>query len=285
MATKTRSIEREIFIDADIETVWRAITEAREIVHWFAPIAESKPGVGGYIQLDWNLNAADPSHDVRTKSPCHIVEWEAPHRLLMTWRDAPGGEHELPVEIRLSRRDSGTLLRLVHSGFLSDASWDEEFESHGRGWSYELRSLRFYLEHQLGRTRRYVLDRFPISGDVAASWRAAVGTEGAFRVALDGLAEGAEFLLGLPNGATTGAELLFAFKERDFVAIASVLQGGLFRLALETLAGVPEIRVWAFSWNLSDTELRALATPMFAALRARVTAARSKSRLEAGPED
>ncbi|MCZ6655981.1 MAG: SRPBCC domain-containing protein [Gammaproteobacteria bacterium] len=259
-----RSIEKELWIDAAPEDVWRAFTDAQEIVNWFAPRAESQPGVGGYIELAWDLKAVQPSR-------CHILEWRPHAHLLMTWRDAPGGEHELPVELTLAKQDGGTLLRLVHSGFLSDASWDEEYESHGRGWSYELRSLKYYVEHHFGRARQLVMERLPVSGDGKAAWQAIVGPSGAFRV-LDGLAEGAEFVLGLPTGETTSAELMFAVKDRDFVATVSMLQGGLFRLALELISGVPEVWIWAFSWQLSDAELKTLTLPIFEAIRERLSA-------------
>ncbi len=264
--TDTRSIERELFINADIEQVWEAFTEARHIVNWFAPIAESEPGPGGFIRLNWDMKSVEPGH-------CHILDWQPPHRLVMTWRDAPGGQHELPVLLELARRDGGTLLRLVHSGFLSDASWDEEFDSHGRGWSYELRSLRYYLERQFGRPRRYVMQRLRLPDrDPAAGWLATVGAAGEFRVAMEGLAEGAEILLGLPGGPNTAAEILFAHPGKDFAATAAILRGGVFRLAMETMTGVPEIWVWAFSWELERPELEALMAPVYAALEARLRA-------------
>jgi uncharacterized protein YndB with AHSA1/START domain len=269
MTKETRSIEREVFIEADPERVWHALTDAEEIVKWFALKAETQPGVGGYISLSWDLKAVEPDR-------CHILEWDPGKHLLMTWRDAPGGDNELPVEITLIRRQGGTLLRLVHSGFLSDASWDEEYESHGRGWSYELRSLKYYLERQFGRSRQYVLQRFPLHGDRGATWSDVVGPSGAFAVGSDDLPEGAEFRLRLPTGATTSAELLYFLDGRDFVATARILQGGLFRIALEMISGEPEVWIWAFSWQLGQEAIRAIVQPVFDAVAERL-AGRPKS--------
>jgi hypothetical protein len=186
----------------------------------------------------------------------------------MTWRDPPGGEHELPVEIRLERREGGTLLRLVHSGFLTDESWDEEYEGHSRGWSYELRSLRHYLERYPGRRRRYALARFPLDDD--DHWRAVVGPEGAFTHPEPRPVAEQRFPLTLPGGTTTQAELVFALDGHDFVAACDVLRGGLFRLALEHGSGVPTAWVWGFSWQRSAAELENVAGPMYEALGKRI---------------
>ncbi len=264
MTNKTRTIERDLVIDADPATVWRTITSAEEIGRWFAPFADSVTGVGGHIDLSWM--------EGESLSRCHITEWNPPERLRMSWRDAPGGTHELPVEITLESRGGSTFLRLVHSGFLSDASWDDEFDSHARGWTYELRSLKYYIEEHLGRDRRFTCKRYRLEGDPAVHWRELVGPSGAFGVALDGLAEGADFLLDLPTGELTRANLVLALKDRDFVATAAALQGGIFRLALEFFTGTPEIWVWAFSWQHSEEDLKTLMTPIYAAIESRLRA-------------
>ena len=202
----------------------------------------------------------------------------------MTWRDAPGGEHELPVDIRLQRVDGGTVLRLMHSGFLSDASWDEEYESHARGWSYELASLKYYLEEQLGRTRHFVMRRLPLYGDRIQAWRAVVGSCGLFRPEREKLSVGESFQLALPSGMATGAKLVLALADQDFVAIADVLEGGLFRFALEEAASQPELWIWAFSWRLAEQQLEALMRPCFDAIEERLAAVRAVSSPSSGVE-
>jgi uncharacterized protein YndB with AHSA1/START domain len=264
MTDETRSIEREIVIGADPERVWQAITEAEEIVNWFALEADSEPGIDGYIDLRWNLK----SHEA---GRCHILEWDPGRRLLMTWRDGPAGDHPLPVEIRLERREGGTLLRLVHSGFLADESWDEEYESHGRGWSYELRSLRHYLERYPGRRREHVLARFPVGDDPERAWRTVAGPAGAFGYREEGAAKGGRFPLVLPDGTSSTAELVFAFHGRDFVVASDVLRGGLFRLALERLSGTPQLWIWAFSWRMSGADLEAVVRPIYEAVHDRMS--------------
>jgi len=76
MNDKTRNIEVELPIAESPETVWRAITEADEIVRWFALRAESEPGVGGHIGLSWNLKEFEPGVVVRVCADSPLVEPE-----------------------------------------------------------------------------------------------------------------------------------------------------------------------------------------------------------------
>jgi len=253
----TRKIDESLFINATPEQVFAAFTEAEHLMRWFAPHARSQPGVGGFINLAWdagNLN-----------KDCEIVEWEPGTHLLMNWYAGPDGDHCLPVALDLVASGGGTRLRLVHSGFLSDASWDDEFESHARGWRYELRSLKYYLEQCFGLQRQFVMQRFQVAGDLSRAWSALLGEQGVFTFLRDAgeQVQTSSGRLRLPGGVLTAAEVIYELPDRDFAAIAQILDSGLFRFALETVAGQPEIWVWAFSWHLAERELDTLVRPWF----------------------
>ncbi len=254
MSKATRAIERELFIEAEPDVVFDAFTQAEHIMAWFAPHARSAPGVGGFINLTWNSG--------ETNKDCEILEWDPGSHVLMNWYAGPDGDTRLPVDVRLERRGGGTVLRLVHSGFLSDESWDDEYDSHGRGWSYELRSLKYYVERQLGRARQFVFRRIPLTGG-AAALTGLIGPDCPFGADAAELAEGDRFTLRLPDGSSTAAEVMYELADKDFVAFADVLEGGLFRFAFETFAGAPELWIWAFSWQLAEKELEALVGPWF----------------------
>ena len=64
-----------------------------------------------------------------------------------------------------------------------------------------------------------------------------------------------------------------AMQGKDLATTLCVLNGGVLRLALENMTGVPEIWMWAFSYHLSDTELADLTRPWFDAVRERVARA------------
>ena len=46
----TRTQQHEIVIDAPLEAVWKAITDAEELTRWFVEEAKVVPGVGGTIE-------------------------------------------------------------------------------------------------------------------------------------------------------------------------------------------------------------------------------------------
>ncbi|MCZ6617257.1 MAG: SRPBCC domain-containing protein [Gammaproteobacteria bacterium] len=262
MSEKTRNIVREFRIDATPAEVWNALTRATEITRWFAPFAETQPGADGHISLSWNFDGL--------MQKCPIRAWTPEEHLNMGWRAGPGKGREVPVDIRLERADGGTLLRLVHSGFLSDASWDEEFESHGRGWSYELRSLKYYLENFLGKNRQHVVKLFPITGDLKEAWSTAIGSSGAFMADPASLEEGNRFELRLPSGDLTASRVFYQVAGTDFAFVSDILQGGLFRFALETFNGQPEIWIWAFSWQLAQRQLEQITQSWFMEVQRRL---------------
>src|SRR5215471_15579426 len=70
--TKTRSQTHEIEIDAPIEAVWKAISEAEEITRWFCEEARVIPGEGGSYWISWGEGQGAESR---------IDVWDPPRRL------------------------------------------------------------------------------------------------------------------------------------------------------------------------------------------------------------
>jgi uncharacterized protein YndB with AHSA1/START domain len=129
-----RKHELSVEIKAPKEAVWDALTVPSEIVKWLAPIAEVQPGVGGKIDIGW-------SEDMKGSS--EILEWQPNEKLT---KDADGKR----LEFIISGDGGTTTLRLVHSGFSVDSSFDDEFESTRGGWLTFLAILRYGLERHPG---------------------------------------------------------------------------------------------------------------------------------------
>lgn len=174
----TRSFTTEIRIKAPIAEVWKAITEAEEIVKWFAVEAKVAPGAGGSIWVSWGSGMEGASQ---------IEVWEpSRHLRLRTERKAPMGgtsvEGTPPVvlvtDYYLEAHGNETVLRLVHSGFATTSDWDGEYDGISRGWPIFLQHLRHYLERFRGQPARYAIALHAAPVSIHDAWRRV--TEGLF---------------------------------------------------------------------------------------------------------
>src|SRR5262245_24841182 len=80
---RTRSQEHEIEIDAPIEAVWKALTDAEELTRWFVEEARVTPGIGGRVWGSWG-----PGQDGEKQ----IDDWQPGKRLLLSLLPSPVAE-------------------------------------------------------------------------------------------------------------------------------------------------------------------------------------------------
>jgi uncharacterized protein YndB with AHSA1/START domain len=138
----TRTIELSFTIPVDRDAVWAALTESDRLSRWFAPDCRVVPGPEGSIFVSWG-----PGMEAESK----IRAWEPNEHLRIDFGENPQTKQLLSVDYHLEGKGGTTVLRLVHSGFSADAEWDEEFESHLRGWRLFLHNLRHDLVHHRGK--------------------------------------------------------------------------------------------------------------------------------------
>ena len=153
----SRSIEKTVRINAPVNVVWRALTEAEELKRWFPIDARVKPGPEGAIWLSWG-------DAMEAESP--ITAWE-PNRRLQTTQTR--GPVKLALDFHLETKGGRTVVRLVHSGFGDGPEWDDEFHMTDGGWTYFMAHLRLYLERHRGTARDVIVFReaLPVSRNEA----------------------------------------------------------------------------------------------------------------------
>lgn len=157
----TRSAGGEIIIDVGMDRVWRALTDARELERWFPLDARVEPGEGGTIWMSWRNEYA---------GEMRILVWDPPHHLRTAWAFHEGDAPGQVTDYRLEARGGSTLLRVVTSGFPLDAAWDGWVEGTDRGWAFELRSLKHYLERHADEPRHVVYLRRRVALPAAEAW-------------------------------------------------------------------------------------------------------------------
>lgn len=128
-------VEREIFIAASPETIFRFLVDPALMARWIGEEHVLDPQLGGIFRIALRAGT------IASGAYREIV----PHRrVTFTW--GWEGRDDLPpgaslVEIELEPKDGGTLLRLRHSGLPRDALAPFTPEEHGKRWTYYLSRL------------------------------------------------------------------------------------------------------------------------------------------------
>jgi len=134
----SRVITRTLEFNAEIERVWKALTDPNELAKWFPDRADFDPRPGSLGWVEW---------DSHGRFPLRVEAIEPPHHLSWSWSHGPGlafdEEKSTLVEWTLTEREEGgTRLELRESGFDSEKSYREN----QGGWTSELGELADLLE-------------------------------------------------------------------------------------------------------------------------------------------
>lgn len=201
--SKTRTIEVEVRIDAPLDAVWKALTEASELARWFPPVAVGKTGLGEELLLSWGPEVQWHTQVVAFEPGKHLV-WQdrAPQNL--------GESGTLPAAAPMVANwtfeavaGGQVLVRLVQSGFGEGETWDDFYEGTDRGWRFFLYALRHYLQRHRGTKRDMVSVRRPARGGPTIPWKQVWGVDG-FAPSPDA----SRFAPGAPFEVRLGAERL-----------------------------------------------------------------------------
>lgn len=165
-----KKIDLSIELDAPVEAVWKAISDAEELRRWYPLNAAVEPGVGGSVTLDWGPGCAGTGR---------IVAWDEGEHLRYA-EEWPGMEESqaVAVDYRIESSGGRTVLRMVHSGFSADEDWAEMIDTMDSGWRYFLWNLKHYLERHRGTPRRMVWERRRIGVPKPEAWERLFGAGG-----------------------------------------------------------------------------------------------------------
>lgn len=247
----SRQIEVRMEIDAPVDAVWRALTDPEELIRWFPLEAGIEPGVGGRIWTAWG--EAHQNGEA-------IVIWE-PNRRLKTIRKtdsfaealhgAAASRWPIAIDYQLEGREGKTILRLVHSGFQEGGAWDEEYDGTRRGWGFELRGLRHYLERHRGTPRRAAWVRVGIDMELAGAWDRLFGPDGlAADAAVANAREGDAYALRPRGGDPLDGKVVYLGPPRDFAATVASFNDALLRVKIDEYGGQREANLWLSTYGV-----------------------------------
>ncbi len=138
-----RSMIKETVVAAPPAEVWAAWASNEGIAAWWGPAASNIDlRIGGPYEILFSL---DPPEGERGSEGCRVLSYVPGELLAFTWNAPP----HLPlrsantwVVLTFSESANGTRVRLVHTGFLEGADWDDYLAYFDNAWSYVLGLLQ-----------------------------------------------------------------------------------------------------------------------------------------------
>lgn len=248
-----RVIETEIEIAAPVEAVWKALTDARELARWFPLDAEVEPGPGGSIWLSWGELFEGRST---------IEIWEPNRHLRTGWMQPDDDTRPVQtiVDYYLEGKAGTTRLRLVHSGFGREDTWYEEYDGTRRGWRFELRSLRHYLERHLGTPREVAWSMTQVEVPPEEAWNRLMSESGLLAEgSLSDASEGDSFRIETALGDELQGTVHVYDPPTDFSGTVRNVNDGLFRVGVEPgHGGGLHVVLWLATYGVKEATVQIL---------------------------
>lgn len=226
---KDRRTEMSREIGVPVEAVWKALTEAEELQRWFPLEAVVSPEDvkltwGGGI--DWNMKIEEQKENEYLrwgydKEHHHLVGQQA---------------RRLAVEFFLEAKKGSTLLRIVHSGFGEEKSWDDLYDGVRRGWQTESLSLKHYLENHAGKDRIVALAEITSKKAEQELWDF-LNADG---VAIDG----DQYTYTTPLGDLYKGALLYSNPPQDLCGTLQHLNNAMLRISIERFYPGADNTIW-----------------------------------------
>lgn len=137
----TKTVEKDIFINATPERVFQTLTEKAELERWFTKKAEVDLRAGGALRFEWAPDVIEVGK---------FLVLEPPQRLSYTWEAiAPS---PLTVTFALAAENAGTRLHLIMTGIGEGEAWENFYPTFDHGWDVHLEHLTTWLETGVSET-------------------------------------------------------------------------------------------------------------------------------------
>lgn len=265
-----RAVEATVEIEAPVEAVWKALTDAEELTNWFPLQATVEPGEGGkiwYAWRDYHQSAArisiwEPESRLRVVYSSEVQEEQQGEAGLESELENPvdfDPANELAVEYVLEEAAGATRLKVIHSGFGQGSQWDEWHDGVRRGWRFELSGLRHYLERHRGRSRATAWARKVADLSESETWERLMSASGLLREGnLQGLNDGDSYSLVTASGDRFEGVVNVLEPPQDFAGTVENLDAAFFRIKLDSFQGPTEVHLFLSAYGWSEEQVKEL---------------------------
>ncbi len=151
--SRTGKIEKKVLIQASPAVIYRALTEAKDVMHWFCDRATSDPRIGGEFRAYWRMGSKGQAQRGRAVFTALVPDAQVD----LHWTDEGSDETAAPVShtisysIRLKRGTAEVSVRDEGPPFADD----ETLELLSAGWISLLRDLKEHCESKERSSRRH----------------------------------------------------------------------------------------------------------------------------------
>lgn len=149
MKEKTRGYAHRIDLAADVQTVWRALTDPAQLAAWCSPQAEIRARAGGLFRA---------CVDRVTELEAHIDVYEPARRMRIIYLPSsalPPADSVLVDDFILEPGTAGgTILRLLGSGVPGGPEWDAQYLRLRTGWQAAMTRLKALIDGAVRREGR-----------------------------------------------------------------------------------------------------------------------------------
>lgn len=157
-----RWVELDVVFPGTPEQLWHAMATGPGISAWFTTTTVDARE-GGAIAFDFGGGAV---------SRGTITAWQPPARLCYEEREWKQGAPPVATEITVRARSGDTcVVRMVHSLFTTEDTWDDELEGFEAGWPGFFEVLRAYLRHFAGQKAAAFRASGVVAGTHHDAWR------------------------------------------------------------------------------------------------------------------
>ncbi len=144
MSERLRGYAHRIDVAADVESVWRALTEPEHLARWCSPGADIKARPGGSFRA---------CVDRVVELEAHIDVYEPGRRLRLIYlpsAELPPADTAIVDDFILDPTPPGTIVRLLGSGIPSTPEWEAQYKRLRLGWQAAMTRLKVFVERQMG---------------------------------------------------------------------------------------------------------------------------------------
>ena len=146
MSEKARGYAHRVDVLSDVQRVWHALVDPVTLTRWCSPKAQIRGQQGGMFRA---------SVDRVTELEAHIDVFEPTRRMRLIYMatpSLPATDSVIVDDFILESDPSGTIVRLLGSGYPTKAEWDVPYRRLRTGWQQALARLKVFVEKQLDRS-------------------------------------------------------------------------------------------------------------------------------------